>query len=108
DAVLALRPAHCRDDRGRSAPADDSGRVDPDAADRPAVEARRHDARQAGLATRTHLKTPFGSFEMSVLPEKTVEHSSQNAPPGRFEMCSRGGRPSGRTRGRWPRLSPAE
>src|SRR6185295_10092799 len=37
-------------------------------------------------ATRTHLKTPSGSFEMSVLPEKTVEHSSQKALRG-FLRC---------------------
>src|SRR4029078_8150892 len=42
-------------------------------------------------ATRTHLKTPSGSFEMSVLPEKTVEHSSHKALPGffRFALASR-------------------
>jgi len=39
------------------------------------------------VLTRTHLKTPSGSFEMSVLPEKTVEHSSQKALRG-FLRCA--------------------
>src|SRR6185436_11254865 len=45
-------------------------------------------------ATRTHLKTPSGSFEMSVLPEKTVEHSSQKALRG-FLRCALAGRAAG-------------
>jgi hypothetical protein len=74
------RPRH-REPVGRS----------PERARRPE---QRVDARLPGRRlvrpARTHLKTPSGSFEMSVLPEKTVEHSSQKALRG-FLRCALAG-----------------